>query len=99
MSFRLIFHPYARAEYAESVNWYKANAEKEIARSFHNAVREAMRAISSTPFRFPVLEDDARHLVLADFPYSVIYTMEAEVVLIVAVFHQRRDPVEWRRRL
>ena len=95
MSFRLIFHPYARAEYAESVNWYKANAEEEIARSFHKAVR----AISSTPFRFPVLEDDARHLVLAGFPYSVIYTIEADSVLIVAVFHQRRDPVEWRRRL
>jgi plasmid stabilization system protein ParE len=99
VSFRLIFHPDARTEYSESVHWYKASAGKDIARSFNQVVREATRAISANPFRFPVLENEVRHLVLARFPYSVLYTIEADNVVIVSVFHQRRDPIEWRRRL
>ncbi len=99
MSYRLIFHPDARREYSASVDWYLTVVGKEMARSFNRTVREATRAISARPFQFPVFENEVRHVVLARFPYSVLYTIEGNIVVLVAVFHQRRDPDEWRRRL
>jgi len=39
-----------------------------------------------------------RRYVLPDFPYSVIYFVEAAII-IVAVAHDRRRPGYWRERL
>jgi hypothetical protein len=33
------------------------------------------------------------------FPYSIIYLVDDEDVVILSCFHQRRDPAEWMRRL
>jgi len=33
------------------------------------------------------------------FPYSVLYTVEREFVLIVAIMHGKREPGYWRHRL
>lgn len=99
MSYRLIFHPDARAEYSESVDWYRTSAGKAMATIFAKAVREATRVATVTPYRFPVLEGEVRHFVLARFPYSILYVIDGDIVVVVSVFHHRRDPDEWRRRL
>ena len=36
---------------------------------------------------------------LARFPYSVLYTVDPDVLYIVAVAHQKRRPNYWLRRL
>jgi toxin ParE1/3/4 len=33
------------------------------------------------------------------FPYGVLYTIEAEFILIVAVMHCSREPGYWKRRI
>jgi hypothetical protein len=33
------------------------------------------------------------------FPYAVLYTIELDYVLIIAVMHTHREPGYWRRRL
>jgi plasmid stabilization system protein ParE len=36
---------------------------------------------------------------LADFPYSIIYRLETERILVVAVGHQSRRPGYWKGRI
>ncbi|MFB3820344.1 MAG: type II toxin-antitoxin system RelE/ParE family toxin, partial [Candidatus Methylomirabilales bacterium] len=39
-----------------------------------------------------------RRVVVARFPYSIVYREDAESIVIVAVAHQRRRPGYWRGR-
>jgi hypothetical protein len=46
-----------------------------------------------------ILEEDVRRCLVSVFPYSVLYTIEAEYVLIIAIMHGKRQPGYWRSRL
>ncbi len=47
------------------------------------------------------------HKVLADlrrafckkFPYAIYYKTEKSIITIIAVLHQRRNPIEWEKRI
>jgi len=39
-----------------------------------------------------------RRVVVARFPYSIVYQHQPNLIRIVAVAHQRRRPGYWRRR-
>jgi len=66
---------------------------------FAAEVRSAIRRVVETPERWRVLEEDVRRCLVRVFPYSVLYTIEADFILIVAVMHGKRQPGYWRYRL
>jgi hypothetical protein len=37
--------------------------------------------------------------VLSGFPYSVIFQLEDDIILVVAVAHAKRRPGYWRKRI
>ena len=41
---------------------------------------------------------EIRRLMTRRFPYGVFYLVEATSVVVLAVFHAKRDPGQWRRR-
>jgi plasmid stabilization system protein ParE len=92
------FHPEAAAEFEEAVRFYKErgrNLGKRLARE----VKTTIRKIVATPDRWRVLEEDVRRCLVRVFPYSVLYTIEADYILIIAVAHGKRQPGYWRHRL
>lgn len=46
----------------------------------------------------PVFED-IRRAVVQRFPYSVFYRIEAAQIVVIAVFHTKRDPKNWQERV
>ena len=38
---------------------------------------------------------ETRKLRLGKFPYSVVYRVHGEVITVIAVAHQRREPQYW----
>jgi toxin ParE1/3/4 len=95
---RAEFHPEAALEFEEAVRFYKErgrNLGKRLARE----VRAAVRKIVATPERWRVLEQDVRRCLVCVFPYSVLYTIETDFILIIAVAHAKRQPGYWRHRL
>jgi toxin ParE1/3/4 len=50
------------------------------------------------PERWVVLDQDVRRCLTKVFPYAVLYTIEQDCVLILAVMHCHREPGYWRRR-
>jgi toxin ParE1/3/4 len=45
------------------------------------------------------LDPQLRQAMLHRFPFSLIYAVEAETIVIVAVAHQRRRPGYWKNRI
>src|SRR5881628_2824519 len=78
---------------------YYAERDPALALRFVEAVEDAIRRILEAPERWRVLEEDVRRCLTRVFPYGVLYIIEPEFILIVAVMHCGREPGYWKRRV
>ena len=92
------FHPEAFEEYREAALYY-AERDSAVALRFIEAVEAAVRRIVEAPERWRVLDEDVRRCLTHVFPYGVLYTIEPDFVLVVAVMHCSREPGYWKRRV
>lgn len=95
---RIEFHPEALAEFEDAACYY-ANCQKGLESRFIFSIESALSQIQKTPTRWRVFEEDVRRYLTRVFPYAVLYTIEKNYVLIIAVMHCRREPGYWRHRL
>lgn len=98
MSHRLIIRPEADAEVYEASHWYEER-RKGLGKEFLSAFAAATANLRRNPQLYPIVVGDARRLLLRRFPYSVIYEIHGDEVVVLACFHESRDPQEWQRRL
>lgn len=91
------FHPEALTEYSEAVQYY-ANRNINLAQAFINTIEDAVYRIREAPTRFPTIEEDIRRCLTKKFPYALLYTIEQDSILILAVMHCSRKPGYWKSR-
>jgi plasmid stabilization system protein ParE len=92
------FHPEALAEFEDAARYYTSRQPGAGLR-FVASVEEAIDRILEAPLRWRILETDIRRCLTRVFPYAVLYTIEPEFVLIIAVMHCHREPGYWRERV
>lgn len=92
------FHPEALEEYREAALYY-AERDPTLALKFLDTVEDAIRRIIESPERYRILDEDVRRCLTHVFPYAVLFTIEPESILIVAVMHCSREPGYWKRRV
>ncbi|MDJ0675394.1 MAG: type II toxin-antitoxin system RelE/ParE family toxin [Calothrix sp. MO_167.B42] len=94
---KYVFHPDALTEYGETVQYY-AERRAEIAQAFIDTVEDAIFRIRESPNRWGVIDEDVRRCLTQKFPYAILYTIEQEYILILAVMHCSRKPGYWKGR-
>jgi toxin ParE1/3/4 len=94
---KYVFHPDALAEYAEAVKYY-ANQNSNIAQAFINSIEDAVYRIRESATHYPEIDEDVRRCMVRKFPYAVLYTIEQDYLLIIAVMHCSREPNYWKDR-
>lgn len=87
----------AEMELAEAFDWYEEQAPG-LGGDFILAVDATFRAIVRNPNQFPVHYRSARRAVLRRFPYCVYFHVDEKRVVVLSVFHARRDPRHWEER-
>jgi plasmid stabilization system protein ParE len=92
------FHPEARLEYRDAAAYYEA-AQPGLGAAFTIEIESVISQICAVPQRWRIIEEDIRRCVARRFPYGVLYTVENDYVLIVAVMHGSREPGYWRHRI
>ena len=95
---RFEFHPDAFAEYEDAARYY-SRCQDGLELRFIAAVEHAVQQIIEAPERWLVFEEDIRRCLTRVFPYAVIYSVETDYVLIIAVMHSHREPGYWRKRI
>jgi toxin ParE1/3/4 len=95
---RYEFHPEALEEYQHAVNWY-AQKGAVLPLRFIEAVEDAIGRVVEAPERWRVIDEDVHRCLTRVFPFGILYTIEPEFVLIVAVMHCSREPGYWKKRL
>lgn len=93
----LELHPEAEAEARDARFWY-AQRDAAAAERFMRALDHAMQMIVQAPERWPSYLHGARRFLTRRYPFSVVYRVLADRILVVAVAHQRRRPGYWRSR-
>ena len=98
MKLRLAILPEAEAEFKDAISWY-ARQKKGLGKKFAQAVRAKLKSIQKTPTMHAVVMDDVRKATMRDFPYVIPYIVTSEEIVVIAVFHAKRDPQVWQSRV
>ena len=98
MTRRILFRPEAQAELTEAVEWYETRGSG-LGAEFLRALDATIANISRHPAANVVIFGGVRRALLRRFPYSVIYALSDDEILIVACIHGKRDPDRWKQRI
>ena len=88
---RVLFRPEARREVIEASDWYERHSEG-LGTEFVRALDAAVEGARRNPDAFPVLIGDFRRVLLRRFPYSLVYRLHGDSLVVLACFHHRRNP-------
>ena len=91
------FHPEADAELTNAALFYESRMPG-LGKSFSAEVERTITLIREFPDSGSPVGPNRKRVLIARFPYSVVYRRDPEAVVIVAVAHQRRRPSYWRSR-
>jgi plasmid stabilization system protein ParE len=89
----------ASQELAEAVRWYEIR-RAGLGGEFFDAVTHALALIEAQPEIGTPLRPDlgVRRLLLARFPFQVVYRLRPSEIVVIAIAHLRRRPAYWKRR-
>jgi len=91
------FDPAAKRELNEAAEFYDAE-DPGLGGAFLDAVERAFKQIQAFPKSSPISLAPLRTKVLSAFPFSVIYWVTDDAIIVLAVAHHRRRPGYWRGR-
>jgi len=95
---RLAYLPEARLEVIEAVTYYHS-CQESLAADFFDELKKVEREIIEWPEFWKQVGDGYRRRNLDRFPYAIIYhQLPSDVLEVVAVIHQKRNPVYWEER-
>lgn len=89
----------ASEELAEAVRWYETR-RAGLGGEFFDAVVAALTIIESRPEIGTTISADGqtRRVLVARFPYQVVYRLRPTEIAIVAIAHLKRRPEYWKNR-
>ena len=91
------FYLGATQDYEEAYVWYFGRSI-DLAAEFEREIDRGLRLIADNPLRWPKFDAERRRLVLRKFPYSIVYEIIKEKIVVLAIAHGRRRPYYWRDR-
>jgi plasmid stabilization system protein ParE len=98
MKCRVIVRPEAEDDLKEAYSWYE---EKRIGLGydFLLQVDAGLNFIGRNPNIHPIEYKGTRKHLVKRFPYKIIYLVEKEKIIVLAVIHNKRSSVLIRRRI
>jgi plasmid stabilization system protein ParE len=88
----------ANQEVDDAVRWYEEQAEG-LSRDFLDELDRVVRLVRSYPLLATQIQPEIRRFLFTRFPYSLIYGIDQDTVVIIAVAHQHREPRYWADRI
>jgi len=88
----------ADTEFRDAIDYYNQQ-RPGLGFEFSDEVRDAIARIQNYPLAWTPLSKRTRRAQVHRFPYSIIYEVRGDLIIIVAIQHHRRKPMNWRERL
>ncbi len=91
---QVVFRRAAQAEFDAAALRYDIQ-QPGLGAQFVSEISRAVELAAFHPARFSIRHADIRRAPARRFPYSVFFRVESERLVVLAVFHARRDPTIW----
>lgn len=98
MNVPVVLRAEAQADFDEAFDWYEA-LRPGLGTDFAVQVQQVFDRISANLLSHGLVFQDVRKAIVQRFPYSIFYRVEVAQVLVLAVFHGKRDPSIWQGRV
>jgi hypothetical protein len=95
---KVVFLSPARREFVEAVKYYEQQ-HSGLGRDFRDEVYATIERVNIFPESWQLLVGKIRRCQTQRFPYGVIYTVENNRLVIIAIAHLHRQPSYWRKRV
>lgn len=84
----------AQQEVDDAVVWFDERQEGKSL-EFLDALDRAVRLVKAFPYASSEIEPQLRRCLFVGFPYSLIYGVDDDIIVVVAVAHSHREPRYW----
>ena len=84
----------ARIELRNAAFYYRERSSR-VAASFLAAVQAAVDQVLEFPESAPFVRGEVRGKTVSKFPYTMMYRVDGDTVVILAVAHQKQRPQYW----
>jgi plasmid stabilization system protein ParE len=74
---------------------YYENQTNGLGKNLINDFRQSLERILNYPEAFTQVQNNIRKCRLKKFPYSIIYALEENLIIILAIAHHHRNPEYW----
>jgi plasmid stabilization system protein ParE len=98
MTLRIVFRRAAKSEFEEAAVRYDEQ-RPGLGEEFAVEIEQALARAAAAPERYPIAIGDIRRTVARRFPFSVYFRVRPDALVVLAVFHGRRNPAIWQRRV
>ena len=98
MRYRVAIRPEAEDDLKEAFFWYE-DKRQGLGYDFLLQVEAGLRFIERNPKVFPPEYKGTRKYLVKRFPYKIIYLLEEERIIILAVIHIKRSPILTKERI
>lgn len=88
----------ARSELREIIAYYNDKREG-LGREFASELKQTLLRMKHYPMAWSPLSSRVRRCRVHRFPYSVIYEVRTDVLLVAAIQHHSKAPDSWRNRI
>ena len=98
MRYRVVIRPEAENDVKEAFSWYE-DKRQGLGYDFLLQVDAGLRFIERNPKIFPSEHKGTRKYLIKRFPYKIVYLIEEERIVVLAVIHGRRNPKSTKERI
>ena len=84
----------AYLEYQEAIEFYNLQSEG-LGNKFFSEIDRTISIIRNYPEGFTEYTKNTRKAVVNIFPYNIIYSIQKEKIIVIAIAHQHRKPNYW----
>ena len=88
----------ARSDVREIIGYYNDQRDG-LGSEFTTELRQTLMRVKHYPRAWSPLSTRVRRCRVNRFPYSVIYQVRDDVILIAAIQHHQQQPDSWRNRI
>lgn len=94
MAFRLKFSSRALREIGEAQEWYELQSPG-LGEEFIAAMELQLKRLEQAPLLYTEVVPNVRRALLPRFPYGLFYAVRGNLIHILAVLHNARNPRRW----
>jgi plasmid stabilization system protein ParE len=94
MAFRLKFSSRALREIGEGQEWYELQSIG-LGEEFIAAMELQLKRLEQAPLLYAEVIPSVRRALLPRFPYGMFYTVRGNLIHVLAVLHDARNPKRW----